>query len=94
LDAEEIRQSLSDTFDFPSATIEVPQENVEKMEKIEKMDFMLLTTVSIFGGFELRERDSGITYPVILHDLRGFNGKRVEFNYVQSENPRFEYKIV
>jgi hypothetical protein len=91
LDAEKIRQSASEIFDFPSVTINIPHENAEKAEK---MDFMLLTTVSIFGGFELRERDSGITYPVILRDLRGLSGKRVEFNYIQDKNPRFEYRLV
>ncbi len=86
LDAEKIRLSV---FDFPTFIIDIPPHDSEKF------DCMLLTKVSIFDRFELRERDSAITYPLILRELSNIkSGDRIEFKYLRGENPRFEYRLI
>ena len=86
LDAEKIRQSSAQNFCFPAITLKIPPMNVEKP------DFMLLTKILIFDKFELSGRDSAITYPKVLNDLRGFSGNnRIEFTYIFDKNPRFKY---
>ena len=90
LEAEKIRQSSTQNFRFPAITLEIPPMIVEK--NVEKPNFMLLTKVLIFGGFKLSERDSAITYPQILNDLRDFSdNNRIEFTYILDKNPRFKY---
>ena len=89
LNAEKIRQSSAPQFYFPAITLQIPPTNFQKT------DFMLLTKIEVFDKYVLSGRDSGITYPKILRDLRSFAvGKQIEFSYIFDKNPRFTYKFL
>ena len=54
---------------------------------------MLATTVTVFDSVRLGERESGITHPLILHDVPvGEEDIRMEFWYSQGSHPGFEYR--
>lgn len=55
---------------------------------------MLLTEVAVFGDRVLGDYDSGVTYPVVLHDvgvLRG--GEAIEVRYRLGNQPGFDARI-
>ena len=81
IDASMIRSGQTE---FPPVTLEIPQAIPDGL------DLALLTTVSIFDGFELKDRDSAITYPWTLpsnEDLKG--GAKVKFTYMFGNDPHF-----
>ncbi len=74
--------------EFPPVTVEVPAVDTEKLS------FMYLTTVQIFGECVLRERNSSITYPVIVNELNDLkSGDKIRFKYILGEKPHFEYEV-
>jgi hypothetical protein len=53
---------------------------------------MLGTTVTVFDSIRLGERESGITYPLVLHDVPlSAVDIRMEFRYSQGEQPGLVY---
>lgn len=80
-------QNVLSTCDrFPAVVLDVPQEADKSFH------VMLRTTITVFGSAVLREYDSGLTYPAILHELgHAGNGTRIEFQYVFDSNPGFAY---
>ena len=53
---------------------------------------MLATTVTVFESFQLGERESGITHPVILHDVPLDQDSRIEFRYTAGSQPGLDYR--
>jgi hypothetical protein len=55
---------------------------------------MLSTRVKIFEGVELDEYESGITYPVILHDFSQAEFRtQMEFKYSTGITPGFKHRL-
>ncbi len=74
---------------FAPKTIKIPYVETDGM------DLMLLTEIQVFEDISLREYESGITHPTVLHDLpKMHNGETIEFRYELAENPGFRYKII
>lgn len=72
--------------ELPRVVLNIPKQAAGGMK------VMLATTVTVFGSVVLRERESGITYPLILHDVQlGEEGTRMEFQYSLGGNPGLEY---
>lgn len=71
---------------LPAVVLDVPQ-GAEK-----HLHVMLRTEITVFESAMLREYDSGVTYPKILHELgTAGNGTRIEFQYVFGSSPEFAY---
>ena len=71
---------------MPAAVVEVPNE-------VGDLGMMLLTRIRVFDSILLDEYESGITYPVVLHDLgKVAGGTRVEFKYSTGREPGFKYR--
>jgi hypothetical protein len=67
--------------------LDVPKEAVARGK------VMLATTVRVFDSVQLRERESGITHPLILHDVPvGGEDIRMEFRYSRGSHPGLEYR--
>lgn len=61
----------------------------------EGLNVMLLTAVNVFGPILLGEYESGITSPIILHELgKVEGGARLEFAYRVGERPGFECRLI
>jgi len=83
------KDALSSDARFPAVVLDVPQD-AEKHLRV-----LLRTEITVFGSAVLREYDSGLTNPAILHELGSVgNGSRIEFRYVLDSNPRFTYRWV
>jgi hypothetical protein len=71
---------------MPAVVLEIPKEG-------EGLGILLVTRVRIFDSIALDEYESGITYPVVLHDLGKVDGgTRVEFKYSTGSEPSFKYR--
>jgi hypothetical protein len=53
---------------------------------------VLTTTIRTFGVHELREYESGLTHPLMIHGWRA--GEEVEFTYRLGEKPGFQLKPI
>jgi hypothetical protein len=74
---------------FPVVVLDVPAETDKNLH------IMLRTTITVFGSVVLREYYSGLTNPMILHELGSAkNGTRIEFQYIFDSDPRFTYRWV
>ncbi len=59
------------------------------------LPLLLLTRVRVFGALELRECDSGVTYPQLLGAVgRVPPGAILELRYIESDDPRVEARVV
>lgn len=56
---------------------------------------VLLTRIEVFGGEVLDDSDSGLTCPVVLHDLgRIRGGEELELRYRLGPSPGFRHRVV
>jgi hypothetical protein len=58
----------------------------------EQSSLVLATTIRTFGAHVLREYESGLTHPVIVHGWRA--GEEAEFTYRLGEKPGFHLELI
>lgn len=73
---------------MPPVTLSIP-DDVDS-----KLSLMLLTSVKIFGSISLGEYESGITYPVVLHNFDRTRYGQIEFSYSFGSAPGFRHRWV
>lgn len=63
--------------------------------EFEKLNLLLSTKVLVSDNFLIKDYDSGITYPTILHDFPKLQeNQEIKFCYILDKDPHFEYKLV
>jgi hypothetical protein len=79
--------AFSDEVCLPAVMLDIPG-SVNK-----RLGLMLLTRVKVFESVVLEECESGITYPVILHDFSWTKaGSGLEFVYFLGAEPGFRHR--
>lgn len=86
LTAEDLH-ALSGDVCLPAVVLDIPG------EANESLGLLLLTTVKVFESVVLDEYESGITYPVFLHDFSWTKcGTGIEFVYSLGPEPRVRHR--
>lgn len=73
---------------FSPRTVKIPSDDLSRRQ------LMLLTHIQIFEDKILRDYNSGISYPTVLHKIKIEKGRILEFKYVIGKNPHFEYQYI
>jgi hypothetical protein len=74
---------------IPLTTIEIPPRD-ERFDQ-----FLLFTTVSIFGSYGFKPYDCELSFPLRLHDLNQVaSGSRIQFSYVFGQRPGLQYELI
>ena len=74
---------------FPAVIVEVPSDIRQRLHAL------LTTTITVFDSIVIREGESGLTQPTILHDLGALDpGARIEFRYAIGREPGLKYRIL
>ncbi|KAA3663382.1 MAG: hypothetical protein DWQ04_10830 [Chloroflexi bacterium] len=74
---------------IPLATVEVPPRDVQFDQ------FLLLTTVSIFGPYGFAPYDCELSFPLRLYDLtKVASGSRIHFSYVFDRKPGLHHELL
>jgi hypothetical protein len=74
---------------FPPVIVEVPGDMQQRLHAL------LTTTVTVFDSIVIREGESGLTQPTILHDLGALDpGARIEFRYAIGREPGLKYRLL
>ncbi len=70
--------------------------NIEIPPHDQKFDqFLLLTTIGIFGSYNLEPYDCELSFPLRLHDLNGISsGSKIQFFYQSSHVPGLSYERI
>jgi hypothetical protein len=69
--------------------VEIPADTQQKLHAL------LTTTVTVFDSIVIREGESGLTQPAILHDLGALDpGARIEFRYAIGREPGLKYRLL
>ena len=89
LPAPDDKRDLESPEHFPPVVLTVPNGmNAE-------LHVMLSTTITVFDSSVLSDYESGITTPLILHDLGKLpSGTRLEFQYCMGDKPGFRYRLL
>jgi predicted RNA methylase len=98
LETQRVRINLGRIMELTAATAadleaKMPRVVIDIPTVVKDLSIMLLTRVKIFDSIVLDEYESGITYPVVLHDVGRIEaGVRIEFQYSFGSEPGFKYR--
>jgi len=88
--AKKIEKNIEGIPAFPPIKIEIPEIIDDDFDTI-----MLLTHIEVFNKHGLKDYDSGLTQPFVLHDLgKPKRGSTLEFRYVLGERPGYEWRVI
>ena len=74
---------------IPLTTLEIPPRD-ECLDQ-----FLLLTTVSIFGSYKFTPYDCELSFPIRLHDLNQVaSGSRIQFSYIFGQKPGLHHEVL
>lgn len=83
------KEMPGETPPFPPVIVEVPDDIRQRLHAL------LTTTVTVFDSIVIREGESGLTQPTILHDLGALDpGARIEFRYAIGRKPGLMYRLL
>lgn len=90
VNAEKVVRALpGEPLSLSPVIVEIPG------DKQQRLHALLTTTVTVFASIVIREGESGLTQPTILHDLGALDpGARIEFRYAIGREPGLKYRLV
>jgi hypothetical protein len=89
-------KSVGDVYTVTRAECRPEKRVIIKIPEDVKKDrcLYLLTTIDVFDDEELKVHDCSLTLPKFISTTDGHAGKRVKFEYIPDELPRFVYEII
>jgi hypothetical protein len=84
-----VRELHSEPLSFSPVVVGSPRDMQQRLHTL------LTTTVTVFNSIVIREGESGLTQPTILHDLGALDpGSRIEFRYAIGRDPGLKYRVL